>query len=344
MKKIQTHILDSEVVVRKKPRNLVSTDEHLFSHEYKKTFVASHIETYYDIQINFRGLVNPKQSRIFTLLEKIQKALKVTKTVKVHKTSAHSVWKYVCITDHDWKNYFHWFTEEFPRAWTFVSHLKEIIVMLPWKAKFIPYIKESLAILGITEQYYLPLFPSVRLAEVQHLTPFAPSGNVRPWQVKKSQDLVWRYYGITSARKQEHKDVDNKNQRIYISRRQAKTRNIVNEHEYIKMLTNFGYRIVYLEHVSLEYQVKLFSFAKTLISIHGAGLTNMMWMSSRSTVIEIREENDSHNNCFFSLASACNHAYYYLKAKKMYPDRSVQHNNYIVDCKALHALLVDLHT
>ena len=50
---------------------------------------------------------------------------------------------------------------------------------------------------------------------------------------------------------------------------------------------------------------------KCLIGLHGAGLTNMLFMSEKTNVLELRNEEDSHNNCYFSLASDLNLDYYY---------------------------------
>ena len=58
----------------------------------------------------------------------------------------------------------------------------------------------------------------------------------------------------------------------------------------------------------------MFSQCSLLISIHGNALTNMLWMPEGSTVLEIRRSGDSHNNCYFSLASALGHKYYYVLA------------------------------
>ena len=57
------------------------------------------------------------------------------------------------------------------------------------------------------------------------------------------------------------------------------------------------------------------SSTKTLVGLHGAGLTNMIFMNKGGQVLEFRNANDSHNNCYFSLTSSLQHDYYYLNCK-----------------------------
>jgi hypothetical protein len=52
-----------------------------------------------------------------------------------------------------------------------------------------------------------------------------------------------------------------------------------------------------------------------LLSIHGAGLTHMLWMKLGSKVLEIRVKNNINDNCYFTLTSDLNHNYYYFIAK-----------------------------
>jgi capsular polysaccharide biosynthesis protein len=70
-----------------------------------------------------------------------------------------------------------------------------------------------------------------------------------------------------------------------------------------------------MEDLSFIRQIKLMQGTKVLLGAHGAGLTNMLFMPAGSVVVEIRKEGDCHNNCFYSLASALGHRYYYAIAK-----------------------------
>jgi capsular polysaccharide biosynthesis protein len=54
------------------------------------------------------------------------------------------------------------------------------------------------------------------------------------------------------------------------------------------------------------------SEAKSLVGLHGGGLTNMLFMPENGRILELRLGSDNHNNCYFTLASDLGHDYYYL--------------------------------
>jgi len=74
-----------------------------------------------------------------------------------------------------------------------------------------------------------------------------------------------------------------------------------------------------------------------LVGSHGAGLTNMMFMPSQSKVLEIRNHGDSHNNCYFSLASEFGHRYFYIQSQG--DNKNTQAANCTVDLGAFELVL-----
>lgn len=80
---------------------------------------------------------------------------------------------------------------------------------------------------------------------------------------------------------------------------------------------------VQLESRSLAEQMQMLSGCRLLVGLHGAGLTNMLWMPQGSQAIEVRRCNDSHNNSYFTMANALSHSYSYLKADELYPDQTI---------------------
>ena len=93
---------------------------------------------------------------------------------------------------------------------------------------------------------------------------------------------------------------------IYISRRRANGRNIVNEQELIHALAEHGFTAYCLEEMSLDEQIRLFLHAKRIIAPHGAGLTNILWANS-VTVVELCGA--YWNSSYLTLANTLNHRY-----------------------------------
>lgn len=83
-------------------------------------------------------------------------------------------------------------------------------------------------------------------------------------------------------------DGRNESNRIYISRRHATKRRMVNEGEiYNDVLAPAGFTRVFLEELSLLEQMRLFSDAAIVIGQHGAGLTNLLYVPKGTAVVEI---------------------------------------------------------
>jgi len=68
-----------------------------------------------------------------------------------------------------------------------------------------------------------------------------------------------------------------KSTKIYLKRAQKSLRYIENEKDFIPVLKEHDYQIIEAESLSFKDQVELFSQVSSLISAHGAGLTNMMF-------------------------------------------------------------------
>jgi len=91
--------------------------------------------------------------------------------------------------------------------------------------------------------------------------------------------------------------------RIYVSRKKAVRRHLSNEDEFLPLLRKHNFRKVYLEHMSIMEQVKLFRTASHVIAAHGAGLTNVLFSSADVRILEIRPELSSGQFCFEKLFS-----------------------------------------
>ena len=68
-----------------------------------------------------------------------------------------------------------------------------------------------------------------------------------------------------------------------------------------------------------------------MVSNHGGGLTNMLFMPCGSSVFELRKKDDCLNNCFFALSSSLEIKYYYQTCDPVNNNEDVYTANIIVD-------------
>lgn len=76
-------------------------------------------------------------------------------------------------------------------------------------------------------------------------------------------------------------------ERVYISRRSATRRRVLNEEAVISLLSKHGFKSYELENFSLQDQISIMKNAKVVIGIHGAGLTNLLFCKKRTKVLEL---------------------------------------------------------
>ncbi len=101
--------------------------------------------------------------------------------------------------------------------------------------------------------------------------------------------------------------------KLYISRAKANFRKVLNEKDLVKILSGYGFDIVEAEDLSFEQQYQLFSSASLLAGIHGAGLSNCIFMPANAKVLELRKrENATTNVAYWHLASSIGQKYYYF--------------------------------
>jgi tetratricopeptide (TPR) repeat protein/capsular polysaccharide biosynthesis protein len=129
-------------------------------------------------------------------------------------------------------------------------------------------------------------------------------------------------------------------ERIYISRQQASYRRIVNEDEIISFLETFGFCTVKLETMSVAEQAACLAAAKVVVAPHGAGLTNLVFCTPGTKVIEIFSP-IYVPYCYWMISNLCGLEHYYLIGE-MSDDVThgrPLHKNTIVDVKMLEKLM-----
>jgi capsular polysaccharide biosynthesis protein len=125
----------------------------------------------------------------------------------------------------------------------------------------------------------------VLLNELEFVTKKPDLGKLHPYYAKTLQDFATKVVG---------KDISGSNN-FYISRKNSR-RSLKEEGVFESELSKLNVKIIYAEDYSFLEQIKLFSTAKTIIGVQGAGLVHSIW-SKNCNVIEI-DNNKELNRCF----------------------------------------------
>jgi hypothetical protein len=98
--------------------------------------------------------------------------------------------------------------------------------------------------------------------------------------------------------------------KIYITRKDAPTRNILNEKDLTELLIKNGFEIFCLSDFSVKEQIQIFSETKTLICPHGAGMVNTIF-SKNMKIIELYPKNRpfGYNYHFYQTSNFGNHSH-----------------------------------
>ena len=239
-------------------------------------------------------------------------------------------------------NYYHDLIDCFSRIFSynknFLPH-KNIDKIVIGDAKFINILKEILSA--------FKLKISVILLEKNRIYKFEKSIITANRKLSRTVHLYRQFFMPKNK---------NVSKNIFISRKDSFTRRIDNEEKIIDFLKKKSFHIETLSNKGLQQQIDLFSSCKIIISMHGAALTNLLFVPKNSTIIEITGDFDKRNNNWFSkknsteynkytrsmynfIALECkiNHYYYFSKMANINYNRiefsfqKFTHSNLLVD-------------
>ena len=286
---------------RRQPINLKKEDISLFQHEFKVLIRETHLRKLSNVYIFADLIFDIKKIRTFFSYCHIPKSKKIKSIIKripsLIRTSQkieNGIW----IIDNWSDGYYHWLTDALPRLIAAESFYTDFPVILPSKYSTIEYVTSSLEQLNRKVIFYNPA-QYVKIKELLLPSHTALTGNYNKKIINNLRDRFQIKYQNIAKR------------RIYLSREKASIRKIKNEYEVQSLLRRFDYEIHCFEDYSFKKQVEIMNETKSLVGLHGAGLTNMLFMPENGQVLELRKRDDNTNNCYFSLSSDLNHDYYY---------------------------------
>lgn len=230
---------------------------------------------------------------------------------------------------HPWYNYYHWICEAIFRLWMVRGQLNNLILLLPEKYEKADFIMGSLKPFDLKNIYFIPEGKNLLIGKLvlPQIKPICDSYNAQ--SVLEIRDF---YVNYSIKNFQPHPDFGEK---IYISRELANRRKVLNEKEVTSILKDNGFAIFYPEKYTFLQQVAIFSKAKQVVSIHGSGLTNILFMPHGSSVFELikgrTNDFERPSFLFWYLSDALGFRYYYQLCDQVSLNETYFNSDYIID-------------
>jgi glycosyl transferase family 61 len=216
---------------------------------------------------------------------------------------------YYALTSRFWNNYYHWVIETLPRLFAYSSVSDEspkLIVNSPladWQV-------ESLNLLGFRSKNLFFLDEGYYRFEKLY---FPSDIGINPKMLEWLRNALVPPTCAAAPSK-----------RIYITRRIAARRRLLNEAELEPILLQQGFIIAELENLNFTEQTGLFGEAEIVVGLHGAGLTNMVWAPPGCRVMEIMHPNHV-SAMYYMLAEVLQHRYLSVPGQTAGKDDSWRH-------------------
>lgn len=196
--------------------------------------------------------------------------------------------------------YYHWLLEVLPKFLMFEQDLKGGTVLLPRNPP--RFVLEFLTAFGFSK--YLELNTNLLIPRLEVISN-PNSGCFSKMQIELLRTRLQKHFGVS-----DQSEADS-HRAIYVSRRSSRGRKVVNDEQIFDALKQSGVDVVELDSMGFEEQVRMFSSCSLLISIHGAALSNMIFMPEGSRVIElhpdVRGDASKVNQLYRNLSAVSDH-------------------------------------
>ena len=289
------------------PVNLTKQDQAFFSDAQQYNVLASWLIYLHDVSLYYDGTAFHGLS-LYTETQTIPHQPShnwrglLYMHLRMHRQRLPDDQQYVVIHDEFSEGYYHWMIDALPRLLQIRDQLADSTLLLPitYKQKFHT---QTLAAFGVKKIEYL--HPHMRYVVPRLLTPskMGVIAKQNPATIMGLRNFLLSKFSLLPH--------PNLGDRVYISRASAQRRKVTNEEEVTAYMREQGFSVVQLEYYPFAEQVSIMSRVRYLVSIHGAGLTNMLFMQAESRVLELRLKDDGTQQYFYTLASDLGFEYYY---------------------------------
>lgn len=200
--------------------------------------------------------------------------------------------------------YHHFITETLLKIAIYKQEFQNVTILVP--ANTPNFVNDAFKLLDIES---LVVHKELTLYKELNIIENPNSGLFNPRHLKILQNEFKQFQNLTNKKN------------IFLTRRKSRSRKILNEQEIYNFLDENSFSVIETDEMSFLEQVNLFSNANILISSHGAGLTNMVFMPENSIIIELMPEYSKYdkfeiNKCFENMSYALNFKYIRIDCKR----------------------------
>jgi capsular polysaccharide biosynthesis protein len=205
-----------------------------------------------------------------------------------------------------WFGYFSWLTTYLPRLIEVSHKYPKAILLVPEGWHSISFIQDTLKLFPNLEQQIIPNDHHVFVKQFVFT-------QTRPWT------SIFYPEHLEQVRTLFLNELKNRNlnlspiKKVYISRKKASRRQIINEIELENYLEREGFQSICFEDYSILEQIFIMQHAEIVVSMHGAGLTNAIFLNPKSRFLELSPEIQNPKLFrfpFWRIASILNIDYY----------------------------------
>jgi hypothetical protein len=171
------------------------------------------------------------------------------------------------------ENFYHWIHDSLPRLIAAEQSGRAFSVLVPASSEKTPFIRESLALLGIGKERIIEYSGTCRASSlllVEDLFYKEPQNA----HLRLLNGVRDRLLGAAA----ELGEIPPKSERIFLSREGGNTRTLTNQQEVEDLLLTEGFKKVRTETLSLADQIRIFASAGEIVAPHGAGLVHSLFL------------------------------------------------------------------
>ncbi len=202
--------------------------------------------------------------------------------------------------------FYHWMYEVLPRI-HLVEKSGNVLEFNIYVAAHKSFQKTSLELMGIPKERIIDA-SAYDAISTPHLV--VPSTPILPtaWGCQFLRDRI-----LPQMKQRPRK-------RIYVSRKDADKRRVINEEEVYALLKQYDFEQVELANRPLLEQMELFHAAEIVVGPHGAGFSHLVFCNPGTPFLEFFHPGYV-NVCYWHLSNVMKHPYYYLFGEgERYPD------------------------